>query len=91
MVKCKKHPKYKAKFKPRAKCTLCEMIFREKIVSIIMQRCLEIPNFETKKYMIPDDLLQYIPKIKNAVELSYRVAKSNISNTSFNEFWVNKD
>jgi len=62
MIKCKKHPKYKAKYKPRAKCPTCERIFREKIVSIIMQRCLEIPNFETKKFMIPDDLLRYIPK-----------------------------
>lgn len=48
MIKCKKHPKYETKLKPRTKCLNCEKIYREKIISNIAQRFLNISAMELK-------------------------------------------
>jgi hypothetical protein len=86
MTKCKKHPKYKAVYKPRAKCPTCEVIFREKIISIIAKKFLNIDDSS-----VYDCYNLSVDNVKYALDLSYRLGKFGVSNTLFNEFWVNKD
>jgi len=81
MIKCKKHPKYKAKFKPRSKCENCRLIYIDTRLSKIALENLGMETLETRWSDKIDFHNVAVWNIKNALWMAYYCGKQDFKNS----------
>jgi len=81
MTKCKKHPKYKAQFKPRSKCENCRLIYINTRLSRIASVILGIKTLDTRYSDRLDFHTLPVWQIKRALDMAYCYGQQDFKNS----------